>query len=60
MARWHTPEFSPLFRQWIVGFPKINYYQTLYIVWGAISVLFSIWWLFFIPKKTNQMVLSSN
>ena len=57
---WYTPEFSPLFRQWIVGFPKINYYQTLYILWDSISVLFSIWWLFFIPKKTDEMNLSSN
>ena len=57
---WYTPEFSPLFRQWIVGFPNINYHQTRYIVWGVISVSFSIWWLFFIPKKTNQMALSSN
>jgi len=57
---WYTPEFSPLFRQWIVGFPKINYYQTLYIIWGAISVLFSVWRIFFIPKKSNQMALNKN
>ncbi|MCE7504680.1 hypothetical protein LZG75_00325 [Polynucleobacter sp. IMCC30063] len=57
---WYTPEFSPLFRQWIVGFPNIHYHQTLYILWGVISVLFSIWWLFFIPKKTNEMVLRSS
>lgn len=51
---WYTPEFSPLFRQWIVGFPKINQFQILYFCWGAISIAFSIWWLFFISKKTQS------
>ena len=39
---WYVPEFSPIFRQFVVGFGGAQPLRQLYAVWCAASVLFVV------------------
>jgi len=36
---WYTPEFSPLWRQFVIGFSSVSPIRLLYVEWCAISIV---------------------
>lgn len=36
---WYVPEFSPLFREFVVGFPKVPPLRLAYVAWCVLSLL---------------------
>jgi hypothetical protein len=40
---WYVPEFSPLFRQFVVGFQNFQPSRLIYAGWSALSVLAVVW-----------------
>jgi hypothetical protein len=37
---WYVPEFSPIFREFVVGFPQVPPLRLAYVAWCLVSVLF--------------------
>jgi hypothetical protein len=36
---WYVPEFSPIFREFVVGFPRVPPLRLAYAAWCLLSVL---------------------
>lgn len=56
---WYTPEFSPLWRQFVVGFSAVSPIRVLYVEWCVISIVSLLFQSFRHSSRAQSSVAAS-
>jgi hypothetical protein len=57
---WYTPEFSPLWRQFVIGFSSVSPIRLLYVEWCVISIVSLLLQSFRHPSRAPSPVAASD